>query len=104
MRRARPKREDFCERPKRMPPYHERQGLQRLGLGGWRVRDRWVEVTPGALLGQVVAGKYRIDSVIGEGGMGFVVVAHHMQLETKVAIKLLRPELASSTEAVERFA
>jgi serine/threonine-protein kinase len=61
-------------------------------------------MTPGALVGQVVADKYRIDSIIGEGGMGYVVAAHHMQLETKVAIKLMRPELAVSGEAVERFA
>jgi serine/threonine-protein kinase len=56
------------------------------------------------LLGQMIAGKYRIDSVIGEGGMGFVFAAHHMQLETKVAIKLLKAELASNAEAVARFA
>jgi serine/threonine-protein kinase len=61
-------------------------------------------MTPEVLIGQVVAGKYRIDSVIGEGGMGYVVVAHHLQLDTKVAIKLLRAELASNAEAVERFA
>jgi serine/threonine-protein kinase len=61
-------------------------------------------MTPEVLVGQVVAGKYRIDSVIGEGGMGYVVVAHHLQLDTKVAIKLLRAELASNAEAVERFA
>jgi serine/threonine-protein kinase len=61
-------------------------------------------MTPEVLVGQVVAGKYRIDSVIGEGGMGYVVVAHHLQLDTKVAIKLLRAELASNVEAVERFA
>jgi serine/threonine protein kinase len=61
-------------------------------------------MTPDVLVGQVVAGKYRIDSVIGEGGMGYVVVAYHLQLDTKVAIKLLKPELASSAEAVERFA
>ena len=61
-------------------------------------------MTPDVLVGQVVAGKYRIDSVIGEGGMGYVVVAYHMQLETKVAIKLLRAEMATNAEAVERFA
>jgi eukaryotic-like serine/threonine-protein kinase len=61
-------------------------------------------MTPDVLVGQVVAGKYRIDSVIGEGGMGYVVVAHHLQLDTRVAIKLLRAELASNAEAVERFA
>jgi eukaryotic-like serine/threonine-protein kinase len=61
-------------------------------------------MTPEVLVGQVVAGKYRIDSVIGEGGMGYVVVAYHLQLDTKVAIKLLRAEMATNAEAVERFA
>jgi hypothetical protein len=61
-------------------------------------------MTPDVLVGQVVAAKYRIDSVIGEGGMGWVVVAYHLQLDTKVAIKLLKAELASNAEAVERFA
>ena len=61
-------------------------------------------MTPEVLVGQVVAGKYRIDSIIGEGGMGYVVVAYHLQLDTKVAIKLLKAELASNAEAVERFA
>jgi serine/threonine-protein kinase len=62
-----------------------------------------LQVTPGIAVGQVVAGKYRIDSVIGEGGMGYVVAAHHLQLETRVAIKLLKPELSANAEAVARF-
>ncbi len=50
--------------------------------------------------GQVVADKYRIDGVIGAGGMGVVVAATHLDLDQKVAIKLLRD---ASTDAVARF-
>lgn len=40
--------------------------------------------------GDVVADKYRIERVVGSGGMGVVVAARHMQLGQQVAIKLLR--------------
>ncbi len=66
--------------------------------------DGSLQVAPGITIGQVFAGKYRVDSVIGEGGMGYVIAAHHLQLETKVAIKLLKPELLNNAEAVARFA
>ena len=56
--------------------------------------------TPGTLL----AGKYRVEGVLGTGGMGVVVAAHHEQLDHKVAIKLLLPEAAAHPEIVERFA
>jgi serine/threonine-protein kinase len=61
-------------------------------------------VTAAVVVGQVLAGKYRVERVLGEGGMGFVVAAHHLQLDNKVAIKLLRPELLTNAEAVARFA
>ncbi len=54
--------------------------------------------------GDIVAGKYRIERVLGAGAMGVVVVATHVHLEQKVAIKFLLPEVAKSTEAVARFA
>jgi len=53
--------------------------------------------------GDLVAGKYRVEKVIGEGGMGVVVAAHHLQLDERVAIKLLVPEMLAVPEAVERF-
>src|SRR5476649_1025836 len=37
--------------------------------------------------GQVLAGKYRVERVLGVGGMGVVVAAHHLQLDERVAIK-----------------
>ena len=55
-------------------------------------------------VGTVLAGKYRVERVLGSGGMGLVVAAHHLQLDETVAIKLLLPSLVQSTEAMARFA
>jgi len=54
-------------------------------------------------VGQVLAGKYKVEDVLGVGGMGVVVSARHMQLDQRVALKFLRPEAMQSKEAVERF-
>jgi tRNA A-37 threonylcarbamoyl transferase component Bud32 len=58
----------------------------------------------GALVspGDVVAGKYRVQRVIGSGGMGVVIEAWHLQLDERVAIKFLLPE-AANEEATGRF-
>ena len=37
--------------------------------------------------GVVLAGKFRIERVLGQGGMGVVVAAHHLQLDERVALK-----------------
>jgi eukaryotic-like serine/threonine-protein kinase len=53
--------------------------------------------------GTILAGKYRIERVLGEGGMGVVVAAHHEQLDEKVALKFLLPRAIGKSEAVARF-
>src|SRR5262245_15691858 len=53
--------------------------------------------------GGILAGKCRIDRVLGQGGMGIVVAAHHLQLDERVAIKFLLPEALANPEAVARF-
>jgi serine/threonine-protein kinase len=53
--------------------------------------------------GDILAGKYRVERVLGSGGMGVVVSAHHMQLDERVAIKFLLPEALKNAEAVARF-
>src|SRR5262249_20040549 len=53
--------------------------------------------------GEVLAGKYRVDRVLGGGGMGVVVAAHHIRLHDRVAIKFLLPE-ALNPDTVARFA
>src|SRR5947208_2628403 len=54
-------------------------------------------------VGDVIAGKYRIERVLGQGGMGLVVAAQHVTLRKKVAIKLLLPEALKRLDSVERF-
>ncbi|HEY4014211.1 MAG TPA: protein kinase [Polyangiaceae bacterium] len=62
------------------------------------------EVTRGISAGDVLAGKYRVDRVLGAGAMGIVVAAHHLGLDNRVAIKLLVPDMLSNEDAVARFA
>jgi eukaryotic-like serine/threonine-protein kinase len=56
-------------------------------------------------LGDVIAKKYRVESLVGRGGMGVVVAARHVQLGQVVAIKLLTlpPDEERRDEAVARF-
>src|ERR1700733_9301873 len=56
-----------------------------------------------SLVGQILDGRYRIMQLIGEGGMGEVYAAEHIHIEKKFAIKLLKPEIVSNAEAVQRF-
>ena len=53
--------------------------------------------------GDVIAGKYAIVRVIGEGGMGVVLEASHQRLRQSVAIKLLLPEMLKHPVIVTRF-
>jgi serine/threonine-protein kinase len=59
-----------------------------------------MEETP---VGQILAGKYYVEGVLGRGGMGTVLVARHLTLDERVAIKLMLPEYAANGEAVARF-
>ncbi len=54
---------------------------------------------PGAILG----GKLRIEYIIGQGGMGIVAVATHLELDQKVALKVVHDAIAENHEVVERF-
>ena len=55
-------------------------------------------------LGEVLAGKYRVERILGAGGMGVVVLATHLELDQLVAIKMLREEALESANARARFA
>lgn len=59
--------------------------------------------TGDALVGQTLAGKYRIEERISEGGMGTVYRATHILMEKAVAIKVLHPSLAADDKIVARF-
>jgi serine/threonine-protein kinase len=53
--------------------------------------------------GEVLAGKYRVERVLGQGGMGVVVAAWHVGLEERVAIKFLRASVSGNHDMVRRF-
>jgi len=53
--------------------------------------------------GQVLAGKYRVERVLGSGGMGVVVAAWHLELEQRVAVKFLHPLALERADTAERF-
>ncbi|HMJ14702.1 MAG TPA: serine/threonine-protein kinase, partial [Polyangiaceae bacterium] len=54
--------------------------------------------------GSIVGGKYEVLGLLGDGGMGFVVAARHLELGEVVALKFLRPEALKNPELVARFA
>src|SRR4029078_8074315 len=52
---------------------------------------------------QVIAGRFRIERVIGTGGMGTVYLATHLGLERPVAVKIIRREFAGDADVADRF-
>jgi serine/threonine-protein kinase len=54
-------------------------------------------------VGEILAGKYRVESVLGTGGMGAVVAVTHLELGERRAIKLMLPNGLEETEALSRF-
>ncbi|MGA3124509.1 MAG: protein kinase [Polyangiaceae bacterium] len=57
----------------------------------------------GVTLGEILADKYRVERVLGIGGVGAVVAAHDMHLDQTVALKFLLPEALGNADAVSRF-
>ncbi len=57
----------------------------------------------GVALGEILAGKYRVERVLGIGGVGAVVAAHDLHLDQTVALKFLLPEALANADAVSRF-
>jgi serine/threonine-protein kinase len=55
------------------------------------------------LVGQTIDGRYLVEGVLGEGGMGVVYRARHTGIDRKVALKVLRSEFANDREILERF-
>jgi eukaryotic-like serine/threonine-protein kinase len=54
--------------------------------------------------GDILDGKYQVEKILGVGGMGVVVAATHVQLQTRVALKFLLPDVLDSPQVVQRFA
>ncbi|HLL74907.1 MAG TPA: protein kinase [Pyrinomonadaceae bacterium] len=55
------------------------------------------------LIGEVLEGKYRLESLLGQGGMGAVYLATHLGTDRAVALKLIAPQFMRNEEFVERF-
>lgn len=62
-----------------------------------------LEKSGDSLLGQILAGKYRMDARLKEGGMGAVYRGTHVLMGKTVAVKVLRPALAADEKIVARF-
>lgn len=54
--------------------------------------------------GLLVAGKFRLERLLGEGGIGLVYSATHLELDEPIALKFLRREMMQNADIVERFA
>ena len=57
----------------------------------------------GVSIGDLLAGKYRVERILGSGAMGVVVAARHEQLDTLVALKSMAPEAAAQRDLIQRF-
>ena len=53
--------------------------------------------------GDLIAGKYKVERIIAEGGMGLIVRALHLDLERQVAIKIVRSEFSEREDIVARL-
>ncbi|MFO0676924.1 MAG: serine/threonine-protein kinase [Polyangiaceae bacterium] len=79
-----------------------------LGVSGGRADapsvDPLATTNPSeALIGVVIGGRYRIERLLGEGGMGAVYQAEHTLMRKRLAVKVLHAEMSRMSEVVARF-
>src|SRR6476659_8002522 len=67
------------------------------------VNDEMAPPPVDPLIGRVIDGRYRVEKQIGEGGMGVVYTISHAVLGKRMALKVLRGEMAKDAEVVQRF-
>jgi serine/threonine-protein kinase len=100
------------------PPKKSEQGERNTGLKLVGIRasidslpdESSVSVGPyptqssaNALIGYTIDNRYKVEAVLGEGGMGVVYRCRHKIIDKKVAMKVLRADLARDKEVTERF-
>ena len=62
-----------------------------------------VDESDDPLVGEVLDGRFRIDAPLSEGGMGKVYLASQMGVDRKVAVKVLRSDIAENETIIKRF-
>ncbi len=78
-------------------------GAPPTGLALAQVQAAQADLRRTDFLGQVLDGRYRVEELIGEGGMGRVYLAEHVEIGRRVAIKILHPVYGRMPDLVERF-
>ena len=68
-----------------------------------RVEPISISTSEHAIVGRTLDGKYRVERLIGRGGMGAVFLATHEGTGRPVAVKLILPQIVEDLEAIERF-
>jgi eukaryotic-like serine/threonine-protein kinase len=68
-----------------------------------QIQSQSHDATTKSIIGQTIDGKYRVESLIGMGGMGAVYRARHTFINNEVAIKVIRPREGMSNKTAERF-
>ncbi len=58
---------------------------------------------PDPYLGYTIDNRYKVEALLGEGGMGMVYLCRHKIIDKRVALKILRSDLARDKEVTERF-
>ncbi len=81
---------------------HTRPHLSTLG-GSAAIHVPVIANADTELVGAELDGRYRVEKLIGKGGMGRVYLAHHIVIEKAVAIKVLRAEFAADKGVAQRF-
>ena len=61
------------------------------------------KVPPKSLIGTTIADRYKVESLLGEGGMGEVYLVQHTHMRKRFALKMLHPETSHNPEMVARF-
>ena len=99
-------RDGSAEFARRLAPLADNYHLPPFAVGTPRAHGAWLptpERVVGMNEGSVLANKYRLISLLGRGGMGSVWRAEHLDLRAPVAVKLLDPVIAASSDGLIRF-
>lgn len=87
---------------RRRPPRPTKKATASSGNAAKEV-DQFHQTVADPLIGKTVDGRYRIEELIGEGGMGNVYRAHDLDKDRDVAVKFLQGEISEAESAIGRF-